>query len=352
METVSKLILRERKIKVLFFAALNFLLLGIIFLVPYLLLSVILSIVIYYILQPVVDYLENKGLKRYLASGIPFLGSTIIIAISTNHFLPILISQIDDLSKLSPSYLITFKEFGISLEKKLNPFLQYAGNENLIDKLQSFILVKVSEFMNKLPEFFSGALTIFFLTPFFAFFLLLDGKLVYRNFLRLVPNHIFETMIRVNHEINIQMGQFIRARLIESVLVGLMIMAGLNLINFPYSLLLSIFAALLNLIPYIGPFIGALPAIILTFVSPEFSIQLNTVLLIYLVTQLFDTVFLVPFLVAKIVNLHPVIVVLSVLIGAQLLGIMGMIISIPIMSILKIISEAIYKHLTGFNSSR
>lgn len=347
MELTNKVILRERKVRIGFFIILHISILVILFLIPYVLISSILSIVTYYLLQPVVDLLENKGLNRNLAALIPFLGIALLIFTLASYFLPILTTQLDELQKLSPTYFENIKNLAIQFEKKAHPFLVFAGQANLTEQAQNFVIQKISSFMNQLPTYFSASLTTFFLTPFFSYFLLVDGSTLYRTFLKIVPNHIFETMIRVNHEINVQMGQFIRARLFESVIVGLIVYFGMITINFPYSLLLSIFAALMNLVPYVGPIIGALPSIALTMVSPEAHGNLGPVISIYVLSQVVDTVFILPFVVAKIVNLHPVVVVLAVMLGAQLLGITGMIISIPIMSALKIFTEALYKHLTS-----
>lgn len=345
--TVSKYIQRERIIRVLFFILVHVAAIAIILMIPYVLISTVLAIITYYLLQPVVDFLENRGLNRNTAAIIPFALLSLILYILSASLLPMLTHQLLELQALGPTYLLSLKKLVIQIELKANPLLALLKQTNLVEQGQEYLIDKATFYMNKLPGMVSASFTTFFLTPFFAYFFLLDGRAFYRSFLRIVPNHLFETAIQVNHEINIQMGQFIRARLLESTIVAIIIFLGLSWIQFPYSLLLSLFAALLNLVPYVGPAIGAAPALILVFISPQAQGLFGPVLIIYLLAQLVDNIIIVPFVVAKIVNLHPIAVVLAVLLGAQLLGTVGMLISIPIASAFKIFIEAFYKHLTN-----
>lgn len=146
------------------------------------------------------------------------------------------------------------------------------------------------------------------------------------------------------------MGGFIRARLLESIIVSICIWLGLFSLGFPYSLVLAIFAGVMNVIPYLGPVFGALPAVVISFANGGNSSDLLWILAVYGGAQVLDTVVIVPFVVAKIVNLHPVTVVLAVLIGSQFMGILGMIISIPVFSALKVSSIALYRHFTDFRA--
>ena len=205
--------------------------------------------------------------------------------------------------------------------------------------------------LKNLPAYLSQSLVIFLLSPFLAFFMLLDGRDFVRKILALVPNQFFELALNLNWQVNRQLGGFIRARLLQSILVGLIIWVGLLLIGFPYSLFLAIFAGILNVIPYLGPFLGAVPALVINFSNSGSGENLLLGLLfIYALAQIVDAVLITPFIVAKIVDLHPVTVILVIIAGAQMMGILGMIISIPIFCTLKVSSQAIYKHLTDFRA--
>ena len=106
------------------------------------------------------------------------------------------------------------------------------------------------------------------------------------------------------------MGGFIRARFLEAAIVGAVVGIGLQVAGFPYASLLGLFAGLTNLIPYLGPLIGAVPAILIALISEDgliastMSLNLIIITAIYFFAQLIDIVFIIPFVVAKIVNLH------------------------------------------------
>lgn len=321
-------------------------LVAILYYMPNILISTILAFVIYYLVEPLVESMEDRGFPRTWAAAIPFITFGLLIFVLALATIPVLSEQIEALKNQLPQYSTNLRSLLGRWEHQTNPWISQLGGQIEWDSIQNYFLSKASGFFQQLPTILSNSLTVLLLTPFFAFFLLLDGAKVYRQFLRIVPNHIFELMINVNHSINVQMGQFIRARLIETSLIILFIYIGLSSIGFPYSLLIAIGTGFLNLIPYIGPVIAVIPQLALCLISPEAAPHLLAVLLLNLGAQIFDTVVLVPALVARIVNLHPVVVVLAVLLGGQFFGIIGMVISIPLASAIKVFLTAYYRYMT------
>jgi putative permease len=178
--------------------------------------------------------------------------------------------------------------------------------------------------------------------------MLKDSRIFSRQVLSLVPNKFFELALSLSHQINYQLGAFIRARLIEAMIVGLVVFVGLWAIQFPYAVFLAVFAALANLIPYIGPIIGALPAFILCLVNHETNLAIILMSATYLAGQLLDIFVIVPGVVAKVVNLHPIIVVIAIIAGSQVMGVLGMILAIPVVSAFKLIVVTVYDRLILF----
>ena len=125
-------------------------------------------------------------------------------------------------------------------------------------------------------------------------------------------------------------------------------MARTGYVGFEYALLLAVFAGLSNLIPYIGPVVGAIPAVLIVLVNSVPGLEFLIVIAVYIVAQLIDNFFIIPLVLAKIVNLHPVTVAIVIIIGAQIGGILGMIISIPVACILKLTITTNYSHLVEF----
>ena len=125
--------------------------------------------------------------------------------------------------------------------------------------------------------------------------------------------------------------------------------SGLLIIGFPYAALIGTFAGLTNLIPYLGPLIGMVPPLIVAVVNGTSTVEILSLAAVFTVAQIIDNVLIVPMLVARIVDLHAVIVLVAIIFGAQVGGILGMIISIPVASILKLIIVAIYQMLMDQN---
>lgn len=321
--------------------------LGIVF-VKNLLVSFLLAFVGFYILNPVVDFIERKGLSRTLSALVPFVFFSLIIWFLVSLFLPLLVTQFDQLKSDYPKYLASFEKLLLELQAKIAQFSDSSSGERIINQIQQYIQMTAQNIFRDIPEIISNSLTVLLLAPFLTFFMLIDGRKWLRGILSLVPNSFFELALNLNHQISTQMGGFIRARLVETLIIGLVTWVGLLMIKFPYALVLAVVAGVLNLIPYIGPFIGAAPAFLIAVSNPDLQVNYVLLSLIYIVGQVIDAVILVPILVAKIVNLHPVIVVLAVIIGSQAMGVLGMIISIPMASVIKVSFESLYVHLTEF----
>lgn len=341
---------RERRAKLFFFVGALILLLGVLSLVQNMLVSFILAFVMYYLIAPAVDFLERRGLLRLWATVIPFLLIVIGATSLGVFFFPLFLSQLQTLVKAAPQYVESATALMGRLETQISRYSSVVAGDNFHLGLQPRLTEWVTSNAEHLPTVISGSLTVILLAPFFAFFMLLDGRDFMRRLLALVPNSLFELILNLNHQIGTQMGGFIRARMIESLVVGLIVWVGLAVMGFPYALLLAVIAALLNVIPYVGPVVGAAPAFLIAFVNGASSTELLILLTIYGTAQAIDAMILVPFLVAKIVDLHPVTVVLAILIGAQLGGVIGMIICIPVFSALKVTTFAIYRHLTHFRN--
>ena len=350
MTPLALAIQRERRAKLFFFLGALLLILCVLIFVQNLLVSFILAFVTYYLLAPIVDFLERQGLARLWATVFPFFVLSLIVVICGVIFFPSLIEETQSLQKNAPQYLDSFNQMWSRSETKLAEISSLVGLSEIHAQLQPKMTLWFERTVTQLPQILSQSLTIMLIAPFLAFFMLLDGRDFVRKILSLVPNSLFELTLNLNHQIGSQMGGFIRARLLESVVVGVIVWTGLMIFGLPYALLLALFASLLNVIPYLGPLLGAAPAFLIILTNGGGTSEVLILLAIYGTAQIIDAAILVPFLVAKIVDLHPVTVVLSILIGSQLLGIVGMIICIPLVSAMKVTTIAIYRHLTNFRT--
>ena len=176
------------------------------------------------------------------------------------------------------------------------------------------------------------------IVPLFTFFFLRDGRKILRGCVSLAPNRHFEMVRDLSYLISRQLSQFVRGRIIEALIVGLVITAGLSLTDIRYASVLGIFAGVTNLIPYIGPIIGMVPGILIAFVDLGVGGQFWWIVILYiLIAQvLIDNFILIPVLISRVSNLHPLLVFFAIIVGGKLYGIIGMIIGVPILSVVKI----------------
>ncbi len=314
------------------------------------LLSFILAFVISYLLAPVVNAAERTGISRKVAVAGLFLFLTALFATGIYLLLPVVTAQVSALRSELPHFIDGVSKLLITAETRINAILSGVYQLDVSATANRVLSGLSGQMFEDLPRYTSSSLAVLILAPFFAFFMVLDGQAAAKKILELVPNNLFEPALNLKHRMNAQLGGYIRARLLEAGIVCLVVWLGLAVIGFPYAVLLGTFAGLTNLIPYIGPIIGAVPAILMTLVTGASGLTVLAVVAVYTVAQLIDNFVIIPLVVARIVDLHPVVVVIVIIVGAQLAGIIGMIISIPVACILKLTAMAIYEHLVEFGN--
>lgn len=342
---------RENLIKLIAFIGILSFLVVVLLRVHDMLVTQVLAFVIFYSLNPIVNRMERAGSSRILAITSLFVVTGLFLWLVIFLLSPMVSSQIKTLSTEYGSYIDILSKQLSRIDDKVKELTQGSFEMNASEKIAQYLSDGAKFFFTALPNFASSIFTTLLLAPFFAFFMLKDGRHFVRKLLALVPNNIFELSLNLLHQLNTQLGDFIRARFLEALIVGAIVWLGLEIKDVKYAVILGVFAGITNLIPYIGPVIGAAPAFLVAFFTDHTNSFLFVyITVVYVFAQIVDMLFIVPLLVAKIVDLHPISVVVSIIIGSQLMGVLGMIIAIPVASALKVISQAIFTHLIEFKS--
>jgi putative permease len=297
-----------------------------------------------------VNLLERHGVSRTLATIMTFIVAGGVLTAAGFWLFPYLGETLNALRADLPRYISGVGKFTNDAEAKVHTFSGPLVNVDLTERVEGQLTSWTHDFFDKLPGFLKTFFTVMLLGPFLAFFMVKDGRSVSNMLLGMVPNQLFEPALSLLHQINFQIGQFVRARVLESLIVGMVTAIGLMMISFPYAVLLGAVAGLTNFIPYLGPIMGAVPAFMIALVNSHTGLEVLLVALVYVIAQLIDAGFLIPLMVAKIVDLHPVTVIVVIIAGAQLMGILGMIISIPVASTLKVTISTVYRHLIDTRS--
>ena len=237
--------------------------------------------------------------------------------------------------------------------KSVNYIKEKTGIE-IGDKVLVDSLIYAKDFSKKviiaIPKVLANLLEWIFVVPLFLFFLLRDGRNFRKLLVSLAPNSYYERFYMLIHQFNKKLGDYIFAKFIEASIVGCIITVGLLFMDVRFAFLLGLVAAVTNIIPYVGPILGAVPGILLALAEYGSGGSFVAIVVLYSVANAIDLAIVFPLLVSKIVDLHPVTVVVSVIVGSQYLGLMGMIISIPSAAACKLILTEIHRSLYGVNN--
>ncbi len=297
----------------------------------------ILSVTLYFLLNPIVNFIERAGYKRFvgslLATGIFFVPFSII----SYSVIAITIQDLSSLETNLPQLASNAQEWFIGLEERVTSEIAFLQDINITEYALGFLGSLSAVFLKLSPNIISNTLWSLVLTPILTFFLLNDALSIRNAILNLAPNRFFEPSYEIAHLIEDKIGSYVIAKIAEAVIVGLFTLLGLTFFGFPYSALLALLAGITNIIPYFGPIVGFAPILMIPFFDPAYSSLVYPAIFISLSINIIDFAFLFPFLVSRIIDLHPLFVLISVLIGSHLGGPLGILVAIPIAAIIKIV---------------
>ena len=305
------------------------------------------------VLKPLVSYFELKGYSQLSVISSIFLIMISLVVILFTFLTPLLIKQVATLSDQLPQYIEVFKTYVLSIQSSLKSEFTFISFPDMTELSKEYIANKGSGFTKYLSSYLSNALSLLsfaLIIPFISFFILKDMYLMQKTLLSYVPNRYFEMFVLLFYKIGNSIQAYIRGQLIDASFVGVMTAVGLSIIGFPYALVVGLIAGIGNFVPYFGPILGAIPAIFIMFVTPEWSDASSIMMVVgvFLVVQVIETIFVYPLAVGNSVNLHPLLILLSLLVGGSLGGIVGMIIVRPLVAILKVTFELLYKYLSEY----
>jgi predicted PurR-regulated permease PerM len=297
------------------------------------------SLLIVYLIAPAVSYLEDDYHFAHLfAVAIVFLGFFLFCLLIISLLFPVISEQYQELAANFPHHLNRIQEY---IEHIAQTFI-HLNLGRIFNEVLAALPDTLGRVFDQLAEFsltlVLGLIDLFFIL-FIVFYLLYDFTGVKKGPLRIVPARYRSHVQRFISIFDVSIGGFIRGLLLRGLVVGILTWIALLIVGMPYALLLAIIAGIFNIILYIGPYIAAVPAVLLSF-SPAAPSPL-LIIILYIGIQVFDGLVLAPLFFGRTVNLKPITVIIAILIGSQLAGLLGMIIAVPIAGALKKIMEII-----------
>ncbi|MBT5953691.1 AI-2E family transporter [bacterium] len=306
------------------------------------------SFVLAYLLNPMVDRLEFVFKNRIIA-----ITSLYIIFFSSVGFaivflVPVLTSEINELSREMPVYLEYIQNLVVDLKNRLQTDYPILKQFEVIDavqiQVQRLLIGGAKALPNLLLSVFS-VVTYLAMVPIILFFFLYQGHEMKQSILKIIPNKYFEQLVYSLYKIGSKLGNYLRGILIETLIVGILCILFLFLFGVEYALLLAVVAGIVNIIPYLGPIIGAIPALVVFYFQTTSVESVFYLALTFVVVQLFDNMILKPVIYSQSVDLHPLLVFVSLIIGGMFAGVWGLILAVPIAGILSVLFGLLYREI-------
>lgn len=303
-----------------------FFLLGIwfVYFIRDIILSIFVALLITAIIDPVVKKLSKYKVPRGLSVMIVYVSFFAVIGIAIASIIPPLVEQTTSFASFLPTYLENLRINSSIAQDVSKQFVSQLGN--LPSQIVGFGLLLIS-----------NVISIVTVLIFAFYFLLARNKLEKEGFSNFVGTKISKEITTTIDELEVRLGGWARGQLALMITVGLFNYIGLRILGIQFALPLGILAGIFELIPYMGPFLGAAPAVIIGFgISPVMG--LATIALAFLIQQVENYV-LVPKIMERSVGVSPIITLISLSIGLRVAGITGVVLSVPIVLTLEVLAK-------------
>lgn len=312
------------------------------------LMPLLLGVVLAYLLAPAVKLLMRRGWAPGWAIGVIYLGLGLLGLLVTLKIVPTALGEAQRVAESMPRYIDGVR---MQADRWVDSYRQANLPPGVRAAVDGWINRAGVGLQTRLAGALDGAMGLvewvfhLVLAPVVAFYLLRDHTQLGRSLLGVLPVNWRGGTQRLMRDLDQVLGGFIRGQLMLAGAVGLLATLACWLIGLRFALLLGLFAAGAELIPYVGPIIGAAPAIFTGLgISPMAAFQ---VALAFLLIQQIENAVLSPLIIGERVGLHPVVILLVVLSGGYVGGLVGMLVAVPLAASLRVLWSHLYDHLTA-----
>ena len=320
-----------------------------------LVLYALIALVITYILDPFVNRMQAVGMNRTLAISIVISSLILLLVWFSSTVLPAIANQLIILSQQlnidAVLAVITQIEEQILIHL---PFLQEGFlRDNVPHAVEA--LFQTDDFtrtINNILGIFANIFWAFLVVPFATFFILKDGARLRRNILQLVPNRYFETVLTGIEKVEKRLVTYFKSVGLQSIIIATTATITLSFAGLNNALSVGIASGVANIIPYFGPIIGYILSIIVSVIETgDFSLVMFVIIAIA-ITQVIDNIIVQPLLFSRSANLHPLVVLFVVMTGAELAGIFGMLVAVPLTAVIVITAKQVAWSIENYHIFR
>ncbi len=298
----------------------------------------LLALALSYVMNPVVTRLSRRGAPRSAGTLIVYVGVTLVIALIAAYVVPRFLAQLERLAQVVPEQAAQIQARLVSFYARFTRFNVPGPVKDAVDEAILRVQGSIAELLRRavtgVPALVPR-MTMLALVPVLAFYFTMDFPEIKMWLLSWVPRRWRSEVVGVLIEMDRALGSFIRGQLVVSAVVGVLISIGLSIIGVDFALVIGLLAGVLDIIPYFGPVIGALPAVVFALLkSPPLALY---VVALFIVVNQLESGIVGPRIIGEHVGLHPVAVIFAVLAGGHLMGITGVLLAAPVAAVAKVI---------------
>lgn len=304
---------------------------------------VLVAYIFFYILKPVSNLLVNKlKMSRAISSILSILFGILVIVLVFIGVIPVIVEQTQHLIVAIPEYVFTLKRYleANSNNIILRNILYYINNNLNVNKLSSTAFDIFSNFITNAASILSSTATIIITVPFVLYYLLKDSEKFKDFVIKKLPEKSKNPIKNTIEEIDNTVGSYIAGQMLVSLCVGILLFIGYQIIGLKYAVSLATLAALLSIVPYLGPMIAILPAMLVAIGTDW--IMVVKMLVVWGVVQFLEANVISPNIMGRKMEIHPLTVIFVIIIFTNMMGVVGAIIGIPLYGILKVIVIKIF----------
>jgi len=313
---------------------------------------IIFSAIFFYLLNPLVDWLENKKISRSIGFFLLLITIGVLLFLTIYLVFPIVERQIESMVEEWPSYwnqIIVFTEALVNTDTFSDIVSRFQESDvltNITNQANDILNVTVGGISSFIGVTAQVVITIV-TAPIILYYLITDGKKIPPKILSFVPTDWKGTVSEFLTKTHLQLSFYIRGQLLVAFSVAVMFWVGFGIIGLDFGLVLAIGAGILNLVPYLGSILASIPALVIGLV--ESPLTFVYVIIVIAIEQFLESRVVQPLVLGNQLQIHPVTIIFILLIAGGLFGLMGIILAVPGYAVLKIIVSMAFNYFQKYS---
>ncbi|WHY00530.1 AI-2E family transporter [Neobacillus sp. DY30] len=302
--------------------------------------------VLYYLFRPLVNYLQLKNIPRTLSILLIYVVFGLLITSLISLGGPVLKEQMKSFADSTPHLIEAISDKLTELQQWINHLQENdsvdieKASDAITESVSSSLAAIGTNFMNIIGVL-ASIVTVLATVPFILYYMLKEGEKAPQQILRLLPSQQQKNGRKILADLDEALSSYIQGQILVSFCIGVMLFIGYLLIDLDYSLLVAIFSMFTNVIPFIGPILAVIPAVIIASIdSPMMVVK---VLMVMIVVQQIEGHIISPQVMGRKLEIHPLTIISLLLAAGRMGGILGLIIAVPVYAVLKVIAHHTYR---------